>query len=192
MTNLATLLSKPAPEAIIACISPFRSFDVLAWAYSDAAKMLAKHIDEDGFYIDIAVHPLCFLYRHSLELRLKQLVWDGRQLLGEDGRLKEICSSHKLLPLWREANKIMQVVWAEVEIPDEIQMLNELVEWFESCDPTSVGFRYPFTANLEPTLPGQTRINITRLFEIMEATGSFLTGATTAISHYLSEQPNDW
>lgn len=176
----------------IACITHQRSFHVSAWFYAEAAKMLVRHLNEDGFYIDVGVHPICFLFRHSLELQFKQIVWDGRQLIGEDGRIEQLCSSHSLKPLWSEIEVIMNLVWPNIPFPDEALLIREVVTWFHEADPGSFAFRYPFDKKLQASLSDVRHINLTTLAEAMEASLQFLDGVAGAVSDYLSMQQSAW
>lgn len=176
----------------IACITPMRDFHVLTWSYAEAANMLGNHIEEDGFYIDIAVHPICYLYRHSLELHLKQIVWDGRCLLGEEARIQQICNTHGLKPLWDETEKIMLSVWSDLPIPEEVFLLRQIVEWFQDCDPSSQSFRYPFNKKFQSSLSDKTHINLTTLKDAMKVANVFLNGVSGLLSEYMSEQRSLW
>lgn len=191
-TDFKNHINKIKHGDAIACITPQCSFHVLAWSYGEAAKMLSKHIDEEGFYKDIAIHPICFLYRHSLELSFKQIVWDGRRLLGEKGRVEELCRSHEIQSLWTEIEAIMNAVWPEVPFPDEALLLREVVAWFHGADPGSFAFRYPFDKKLQSNLTELRHINLSTLVEAMEISTHFLEGVAGAVSEYLSSQRCAW
>lgn len=154
--------------------------------------MLVRHVEEDGFYIDIAVHPICFLFRHSLELHLKQIVWDGRCLLGEEGRIQQLCKTHNLENLWVETEKIMLAVWSDIPPPEEILLLRQIIGWFQECDASSQSFRYPFNKDLASPLAGKSHINISTLTSAMKDANFFLEGVSGALSDYLSTQRSMW
>lgn len=182
-------------EDIIACITPQNNFHILAWSYAEAARTLFKHLNEDGLFIDIGVHPICFLYRHSLELRFKQIVWDGRRLLGEDSHIKKMCSgskAHQLQPLWNEIETIMESLWPDLPLPKEGELLREIVAWFHASDPGSYSFRYPFDGNQKINLTDFRYINLSILVEAMETSIQFLDGVAGATSEYLSTQQDAW
>ncbi|MEQ1749550.1 MAG: hypothetical protein ABL974_09025, partial [Prosthecobacter sp.] len=172
-TDFSNTITTPGAGDVIACITHQSSFHVSAWSYAEAAQMLARHLNEDGFYIDIGVHPICFLYRHSLELQFKQIVWDGRQLIGEDARIEQLCRSHALTPLWSEIEAIMNQVWPDLPFPDEALLVREVVTWFHEVDPGSFAFRYPFDKNLQASLSEFRHINLSTLVAAMEASRQF-------------------
>ena len=185
-------ITTPNAGDVTACITHQSSFSVSAWYYAEAAKMLARHLNEDGFYIDVGVHPICFLYRHSLELQFKQIVSDGRQLVGEDARVKQLCCSHSLSPLWTEIETIMNKVWPDLPTPEEALLIREVVTWFQQVDPGSFAFRYPFDKDLQASLPDFRYINLTTLVNAMEISLRFLGGVAAAVGEYLSAQRNAW
>jgi len=185
-------ITTPRACDITACITHQSSFHVSAWYYAEAAKMLARHLNEDGFFIDVGVHPICFLYRHSLELQFKQIVLDGRRLVGKDARVKQLCDSHALTPLWEEIEAIINKVWPELPFPDEALLVREVVAWFQEADPGSFAFRYPFDKNLQASLSDVRHINLSTLVDAMEESQRFLNGVASAIGEYLSAQSNAW
>ncbi len=190
--HFSNTITTPGAGDVIACITHQCSLHVSAWSYAEAATMLARHLNEDGFYIDIGVHPICFLYRHSIELQFKQIVWDGRQLIGEDARIEQLCRSHALTPLWSEIEAIMNQVWPDLPLPDEALLVREVVSWFHEADPGSFAFRYPFDKNLQVSLSEFRHINLSTLVEAMEDSRQFLSGVAGALNEYLSVQRSAW
>ncbi|MDI1312435.1 hypothetical protein [Prosthecobacter sp.] len=191
-TDFKNHITKIRPGDAIASITPQRNFNILAYSYGEAAEMLSKHIGEEGFYKDLAIHPICFLYRHSLELSFKQIVWDGRRLLGEKARVEELCRSHEIQSLWTEIEAIMNAVWPELPFPEAALILREVVAWFHGADPGSLAFRYPFDKKLQGNLTELSHINLSTLVEAMEISTRFLGGVASAVSEYLSAQRNTW
>lgn len=51
--------------------------------YKRAADLLVAHVMEKGKDQDYLVYPITFLYRQHLELRIKEIIADGRNLLDE-------------------------------------------------------------------------------------------------------------
>jgi hypothetical protein len=70
-----------------------------AYGYKAAARELVSHLSGRGRVIEAACLPILFLYRHSVELTLKELVID----LGELTDSPETTSrEHRLTPLWHQ------------------------------------------------------------------------------------------
>lgn len=191
-TKFKNSITSVVPGDVIACITHQPNFHRLAWSYMEAAKMLVNHLEEDGFYRDVGIYPIGFMYRHSLELTFKQIVWDGRKLIGEEDRIRELCKSHQIKSLWTEIEAIMNAVWPELPLPPEALLMREVVDWFHEADEKSFSFRYPFDREQQACLEEIRHINLTTLVSAMEVSNQFLSGVAGAISEYLSHQQSSW
>lgn len=190
-TTFKNTITSVVPGNLIACITHQPDFHRLAESYLQGAKMLVRHLGEDGLYRDVGILPICFMYRHFLELTFKQIVWDGRRLLGEDAKIKELCSgskAHELVPLWRKIEDITRSVWPNEPLPEEALLMREVVNWFHEADGRSFDFRYPFDQQQQACLEGIRHINLTTLVSAMEVSDFFLSGVAGAMSEYLSHQ----
>lgn len=190
-TTFKNTITSVVPGNLIACITHQPDFYRLAESYLQGAKMLVRHLGEDGLYRDVGILPICFMYRHFLELTFKQIVWDGRRLLGEDARIQELCSggkAHELLPLWNKIEDIMKSVFPDESLPNETLLMREVVNWFHEADGRSFDFRYPFDHQQQACLEGIRHINLTTLVSAMEVSDFFLSGVAGAICEYLSHQ----
>jgi hypothetical protein len=66
-----------------ACINfTFDRFNLYARGYLQAAELMIETIVNTRRSPDAVVYPIAFLYRHYLELRLKKIITEGRELLG--------------------------------------------------------------------------------------------------------------
>ncbi len=190
-TTFKNTITSVVPGDVIACITHQPNFHRLADSYLQGAKMLVRHFGEDGLYRDVGILPICFMYRHFLELTFKQILWDGRRLLGEDARIQELCSggkAHELLPLWNKIEDIMKLVLPDESLPDETLLMREVSNWIHEADGRSFDFRYPFDQQQQACLEGIRHINLTTLVSAMEASEFFLSGLAGAIRNHLSNQ----
>ncbi len=85
-----------------ACVAFVQSHRHEAYAYREgyrrAATMLFENaVASDQCSPDLLVFPIAFLWRHHLELALKELVRLVRRLEDDD---RTVPTSHPLLPLW--------------------------------------------------------------------------------------------
>jgi hypothetical protein len=131
---------------------------------------------------EYAIFPLAFLWRHHLELALKQIIATGRMIAGEDWRFPE---HHRLLDLWRDAKPHIELV-GSLDVP-EISHVEANLQEFEKIDPASFGFRYPLQRGTgDRTLidaPGA--LNMRVLHEGMEAVSNFLDAVQMGLSVHL-------
>ncbi len=78
--------------------------------YRRAADILIKHIDESGRDQDFLVYPVLFLYRHHIELLIKQIVGLALVLSEEPDTDQYKKDNHNLNTLWLLAKKLLPEV----------------------------------------------------------------------------------
>src|SRR4051812_45424815 len=91
-----------------ACLSRFHGKEMYVIGYKESADMLVRSVAETGRNADTFVYPITFLYRHYLELRLKDLVQMGQELLDQAPDVK---LNHRLDILWGSCREILESVW---------------------------------------------------------------------------------
>lgn len=149
--------------------------------YKRAGDLLVADIQKAQSYQDTLVYPIVFLYRHYLELRLKSLIRDGRELLDEKCSVPE---THDLNNLWGECKKILLKVFPDSPTKD-LFAVQDCLKQFAEVDPYSESFRYPFNKNGDKTLTGLKHINLRNLNEVMNRIASFLDATNMCISENL-------
>lgn len=156
--------------------------ELYADGYRQAAERLFDSIVERPTELSALVFPTVFLYRHWLELRLKLIIHEGRQLL-EAG--KGYPEHHKVHLLWPTAKGLIKRVWPGQ--PPEFKLIESVVADFERFDEGSTTFRYPAAKGGENALEGLAQIDIRHFVETMNKIADFLDGASCGISAYLSD-----
>jgi hypothetical protein len=158
--------------------------DLTAFAlgYREAARTLAAGFSGDA-YADYEGYPVLYLYRHSLELYLKAVVYRGAMLMGliaEDypevpGLFKRHDFGH-LLPAVRAIFKAMK--WDfDGTLIGSFGEFEKLIQTLDSVDKGSYAFRYPINPAGEAHLPHHFVINIPNFAETMDALLGYLEGA---------------
>lgn len=148
-----------------------------AISYKKSADLLVNQALLRRSELDIVILPVCFLYRHYLELALKALARDVATIKGVDAPKLD----HGLMERWSFAREYMG------DNPDEDDALaateSLLKEWSE-IDPNSFSFRYPTTKEGKPSLPESfTQLNIRQLRDAIEKVDRVFSG----ISELLAE-----
>lgn len=165
------------PASLNACVgwlqSRPRDMNGYIEAYRQAAVALFETSVDRGTSPDFLVFPLAFLWRHHVELALKEIIAVGRQLAGEPWGFP---ANHRLLSLWNEARP--HVIQCGDSTAPELANVEANLREFETIDPGSDGFRYPLnrdrTARSLPSAPEY--VNLARLHEGMVALANFLSG----------------
>jgi hypothetical protein len=163
------------------------SFSAFAIAYKDAADALVERVLEKDFGADLQFYPIAFLYRHYLELRLKQLLISGGRVVFNESKFEH---GHDLKKLWLPVRQMLESVWPDTYI-SEMDTLGKCIDELCSFDAESMSFRYPQTKSGQPTLPGLDRVDLENLKNVMDRVGSFLDCAGDALGAILDSMPNE-
>jgi hypothetical protein len=160
-----------------------------AEGYKEAADALAEHVKENRGLLDLLILPIVFLYRQYLEIRLKQLIKDGRVLLDD---VPDFPKTHRLDILWDQCRSVLSRV--ETIPTQDLTAISEAIGQFCEVDPTSQAFRYPTTRDGQQSLPtGLHYINLRNLADVMQRIGGFFEGAAMMVSVYLDyKREMDW
>jgi hypothetical protein len=137
---------------------------------------------EDRGDQDFLVYPIVFIYRHHVELQMKELIRNGRRLLDVDG---DFDANHNLVRLWSACREVLEQVFRRGE-REALDAIGEQLQQLAALDAGSYAFRYPEDRAGAPSLPPELRrFNLRHFAERMERIGGMLEGASTGISVYL-------
>jgi len=141
--------------------------------YLRAADLLVEHIIKDRTERNFLVYPIVFLYRHYIELELKEFIRDGNDFLDKS---ENFPACHNLDELWRRCKEIIEKIEElEPEVPKEaLDSMEELIHQFSKVDSDSTAFRYPTDKNEKPLLKDLSYIDIENLKEVMSRIDKFL------------------
>ena len=163
--------------------------ELYAIGYKEAGNRLVEFVLTNTRAQDILIYPIVFLYRQYVELRLKEIIKEGRILL-EEGN--DFPKHHKIWDLWCVAKNISIKVFENENEPPELDYAEHVIKEFSQIDPDSFAFRYPTTKQGDKTLEGVIHINIRRLAEHIERLAKDLEGISTGISVYREWQQEMW
>lgn len=169
------------------------SFSYLAEGFFEAGAELAKSCLKNEGKIDFKFYPLLYLYRHGLELALKQLLrW--RAELHREHLVGGEPSGHSILDLWislrsdRRADSAVEHATIEsafeyelrtrlsdldvaFEVPYSVSDVDALIRDLHDLDPGSVSFRYPKTQRGAPLLADVESVCVRTAFETLVPLG---------------------
>lgn len=145
--------------------------------YKKAADRLVNDIDSD---IDLLVYPIVFLYRHHVEISLKEIIESGHFLLGTKFNKK----NHDLNTIWNEVKYIAKEIW-DKEFPEkDFEFIDHIIREFEEHDERSTSFRYSKTRDGKNPNPDLFHINIRHLRDMIEKFNEVLSPIDCRISFY--------
>lgn len=172
-----------SPPKINACVGWVQSKPEQMTAYVEGYRKAATALFEwaatTGASPDYVVFPLAFLWRHHVELALKEIIAVGRTIDGKEG---DFPTNHKLKKLWTEARPHIEKC-----VPADAPTLANVeanIQDFECIDPGADGFRYPQGKDKNgrsmPNAPGL--VNLRVLYEGMTAIANFLEAVRCELS----------
>lgn len=150
--------------------------------YRIAAEQVFEATLERNVSPERMLFPLAFLWRHHLELSLKDVIAKGRALEGQEWGYP---SGHDLIKLWSEARLVI-VACSHPDAPELPVVEANLVE-FERIDPSAAGFRYPHDRSGGPNLRDPPHsVDLEALQEAMLALAAFFDAVRMELSVRLS------
>ncbi|GAB6904200.1 conserved hypothetical protein [Desulfosarcina cetonica] len=150
--------------------------------YKEAADILAKYVLQSQCFQDILIYPIIFLYRQYIELRLKEIIQEGRNFLGDEGSYPK---HHRLHHLWDTVKSIIMRIYNLSDEPNEFDLIGKLVSDFKKFDPDSSSFRYPAGRRGNKPLKEISYINIRQFVDVINEISIFLEGVSSEISVFI-------
>jgi len=161
----------------------------LAGAFKESADKIVESISrgEDLCHPDKFFMPITYLYRHSFELRLKDIISMGieLQLIEETEKLKSIMQDHQLYPLWNYAKRIIEKHWSDGP-KEDLSAAERIIQEFHNIDQSGQKLRYTRDMTGRSTLeslPDSSELK--ELRRVSEALFNFLLGCGEGLYHAL-------
>jgi hypothetical protein len=165
-----------------ACINwSHNPLELYATAYKEAAEKLVIEIVRSQQGQDTLVYPIVFLYRQYIELRLKEIILEGRKILDESGNFP---MHHRIHDLWPTAMAIIEKVFKNEEGKPDFGFVAHVLSEFSKYDPESFSFRYPTDKEGNNPLFGLKYINVRHLAETIDRLAEILERISAGISEY--------
>lgn len=181
-------LFAPAPDwQHNACLGWMREsllWDAQAEGFKLAAFQLVDDVVERRAHpIDVLVYPIVFLFRHYLELRLKELIIVSARLLDKP---REVPGHHDLTRLWAVVRPRIERVWPEDSVREQLDAVEETLRGFCDVDPDSQAFRYPVDRAGKLSVTGLDHINVRHLKDVIAGVSSLLDSSSIGMGEYLN------
>lgn len=163
----------PIPEMeFVALLPSSPTWQEYAEQYLRAARalVLACCNNQCEVFVDSCPYPIAYLYRHYIELALKALAAEFRELDGKSYWIKG--QNHNLD---EQRSKVWEGIHKHVpDFPDQ-QASFDAIQWYIDNDESSFEFRYPIdNKERRLTLSGKKEIRLDDLANKMEQLHSFL------------------
>lgn len=150
--------------------------------FQRAADMIVDAAKTDEGNPDDLFFPVAYLYRHHLELMLKELVRLGLRLGSIEG-CENILGQHNLEQLWNRAKQLIKEVWSDSP-HDDLRAVEQVILEFHKLDPTGQAFRYARDRHGAAQLQGAPlRVDLDNLRAAVDAVSRFLDSAWAGIDY---------
>ncbi|MCG6350463.1 hypothetical protein [Vibrio fluvialis] len=126
------------------------------YGYKKAADSLVKKVIKNHSEIDYLVYPIVFLYRHHIELQLKNLIELNMQLHNSKGN---VAATHKIRDLWPQVKGYYRKLNNRSN-QKEISFIDKIMDELCTIDSESMSFRYSKTKSGEVPNKGLNQINL--------------------------------
>jgi hypothetical protein len=125
--------------------------------YREATRLIEHQILEvDRSNQDFLIYPYCYLIRHYIEIRLKEIIDEGSKIINNP--IDPVKVGHNLLSMWELSQEILAKIWSyeSFNIPKDVfDFIHEL----HLIDVKSDNFRYPIEKTGKDTLENIKEIN---------------------------------
>lgn len=140
-----------------------------ACAYYESAKILFEKFKDakgDNRILDGIGLPICFLYRHFVELSLKYLFI---KFVGTNEQEFKDCLSkgHDIENLWKAIKSKLSELRKQVGSTVSLGSIEHYIKEFDKFDKNSMSFRYPIDKDLKP-MHQDTKLDIYHLHDRMQ------------------------
>jgi len=145
-----------------------------------AADAVIEKARQESTQPDLLLIPVAYLYRHYLELMLKNLVHmgvKGNLIVVSDNRL----TRHDLGKLWQSAKEMVEAFWP-ASPSDDLNAVEQVIREFHHFDPDGQSLRYAYNKSGNANLSGVPAwIDLDVLQSTMKAVANFLEAVETGI-----------
>lgn len=135
-------------------------FAAFAKGYRISAERIARSVIGSSHSTDYDAYPAVFLYRHALELSLKQIIYASATLadyLDLAGLEHKFHNSHDLVRLGTVANKALSLIAPQDNlVVKALPLIEKACSYLNKIDPDSFMYRYPIDTRGNPPSEIQT------------------------------------
>jgi hypothetical protein len=159
-----------------------------AYMYRESAERLIELACDAPGLLNVHAIPAVYLFRHYVELSLKDMLVDAGRLNDGPGSFPE---SHRLRSLWAQLRKLMASAGLEATAEDTavMRVVEAMIHELDTTDPGSMAFRYPHgrqAAGQQRLLGDEFEYFDMRAFrDQAQRLAHFIDGCATQLDEYL-------
>jgi len=164
-------------------------------AFKISADKLVSLLSQESNKIpsDMYFMPITYLYRHSLELKLKEIINLGLrlQLIEQDDDVSEDLKRHGLIKLWKHARIVIEKYWPDSP-KQNVSSAAGIIQAFHNIDKSGQSLRYSKNisgkCNMK-NMPKEAELN--QIKDVFDAIYNFLKGCESGLinaTDYMNEE----
>ncbi len=162
----------------------------LAEGFKEAGDKIVKELErgEDIYHPDIYFFPISYLYRHSTELILKEIVRYGLYLniIDPSVKIDLVLESHNLYKIWNYAKQVLKVFYSNSP-QEELGFTENLINQFHELDKNGQAFRYSRDKNGNSTVENMPAVvDLKNLKNKFEGLYNFLSSTLSGLQEGFS------
>ncbi len=146
---------------------------------------------------DIYFMPITYLYRHSLEIQLKEIIQLGLRLdlIEKNEKVSETLGNHVLHKLWNNARRVIEAFWPRSSLPDDakedVDHAEKIILEFHKIDMTGQNMRYPRDKKGNHSLKGAPEaVELTQIKNVFKGLYNFLGGCGSGLYDAIDNMPD--
>lgn len=183
--------------------TPEREFTLYAEAFYNIAREAVERLRDDPNYglpgstiDDFRAYPIVFLYRHALELYMKDVIRIGSPMLEIKGmkgiETKRLLSTHSLDLLRIDLEQVFDAFEWDWDLGTlhfkKLDDFRKIIAELHEVDGGSDAFRYPVKKNGDPSLKPNFSFNLFKFCELLDELLSVFEGAASMAHEELQFQ----
>lgn len=133
--------------------------------FFDGAQEIVIAVKERNGTVDLLVYPICFSFRHGIELYVKALVQTASKF---NGSKRTYQKNHSIDEYWKMIVEEFDKLDDRIIDKTEIGIAGDIIADFVQIDPTGQVFRYPEDLKGNAHLTGLKLINVEVLSDGMK------------------------
>jgi len=157
---------------------------IIAEGYKTAGDLIVDYVKKYRIEQDALVYPMVFLYRHYIELVLKDIISIAKKYFNEKVEYPE---EHDLSLLWHTAKKYLLQI-SELDNKKDINAVEKIINEFSIQDPGSFSFRYSKDKKGNEMLSNLSNVNLRQIADVIDALHSYFFGVQSILAELTSNE----
>jgi len=166
----------------------YLQYDILGDYYIQSADILVETALHNRSILDVHVYAICFLYRHGLELIMKDILWKSTYAISGTKEFPPM--DHRLDVIWANVQQKIATFLHDSGQPlsEELSSVTRIIKMIMEHDPKSDSFRYPYDNQKRKSHPSLTHVNVHTLYLHIHEADVVLSHIREIVAYYYEQR----